>query len=160
MSWNTVQLNIYNPAVFGSSDMFNWTSFLKNVHFNWMVEKLMNIILGIPCWEINKFFSSICRRPSSSSASSMRGRSQSVIVNNPMLVRTAPSTPSREGRPRPSSPTSKRPPSLGGSGPPNKTPRFGFFEKEILSFPQIFVSREIQRQKEAEQFCKTSILGW
>ena len=88
----------------------------------------------------------------------MRGRSQSVVVNNPMLVRTAPSTPIREGRPRPSSPTSKRPPSLGGSGPPNKTPRFGFFEKEILSFPQTFVSREILRQKEAEQFCKTSIL--
>merc|ERR1719509_75438 len=39
-----------------------------------------------------------------------------------MLVRTAPSTPSREGRPRPSSPTSKRPPSLVGSGLPNKTP--------------------------------------
>merc|ERR1712083_616481 len=66
--------------------------------------------------------SGVKRRPSSSSASSMRGRSQSVIVNNPMLVRTAPSTPSREGRPRPSSPTSKRPPLLGSSGPPNKTP--------------------------------------
>jgi len=66
--------------------------------------------------------SGVKRRPSSSSASSMRGRSQSVVVNNPMLVRTAPSTPSREGRPRASSPTSKRPPSRGGSGPPNKTP--------------------------------------
>ena len=127
-----------------------------------MVEKLVNIIctyLESHAEKSISFFSSICRRPSSSSASSMRGRSQSVIVNNPMLVRTAPSTPSREGRPRPSSPTSKRPPSLGGSGPPNKTPRFGFFEKEILSFPQTFVSREILRQKEAEQFCKTSILG-
>ena len=105
------------------------------------------------------FFSSICRRPSSSSASSMRGRSQSVIVNNPMLVRTAPSTPSREGRPRPSSPTSKRPPSLVGSGPPNKTPRFGFSEKEILSFPQIFLSREILRQKKKlSNFAKLQFL--
>ena len=37
--------------------------------------------------------------------------------------------------------------------------RFGFSEKEILSFPQIFLSREKLRQKEDEHFCKTSILG-
>merc|ERR1739844_535387 len=65
--------------------------------------------------------SSAKRRPSSSSASSIiRGRSQSVIVN-PILVRSAPS-PGREGRPRPPSPLSKRPPSRAGSGAPSKTP--------------------------------------
>ena len=43
---------------------------------------------------------------------------------------------------------------------PKKFSRFGFSEKEILSFPQIFHSWEKLRQKEAEKFLKTSIPGW
>ena len=37
-------------------------------------------------------------------------------------------------------------------------PSLGFSEKEILSFPQIFLSLEKLRHKKTEQFCKTSII--